>query len=94
MLGLQQFMTTMHYFDMRINFAQGDKLLLFTDGLIDAKNPDREEFSMERVVSVIKQNANLPINILGSHIIDACADFKQEQALSDDICILGIEVDD
>ena len=94
MLGLQQFMTTMHYFDMRINFAQGDKLLLFTDGLIDAKNPDREEFSMERVVSVIKQNANLPINILGSHIIDACADFKQEQAPSDDICILGIEVDD
>ena len=94
MLGLQQFMTTMHYFDMRINFAQGDKLLLFTDGLIDAKNPDREEFSMERVVSVIKQNANLPINILGSHFIDACADFKQEQAPSDDICILGIEVDD
>ncbi len=94
MLGLQQFMTTMHYFDMRINFSKGDKLLLFTDGLIDAKNPNREEFSMERVVSVIKKSAELPINILGSHIIDACVDFKQEQAPSDDICILGIEVDD
>ncbi|WP_423055690.1 PP2C family protein-serine/threonine phosphatase [Acetobacterium carbinolicum] len=94
MLGLQQFMTTMHYFDMRINFSKGDKLLLFTDGLIDAKNPNREEFSMERVISVINKNADSPINLIGSHIIDACVDFKQDQAPSDDICILGIEVDD
>lgn len=94
MLGLQQFMTTMHYFDMRISFSRGDKLLLFTDGLIDAKNPDREEFSMERVVAVIKDHADSPINLIGSHIIDACGDFKQDQAPSDDICILGIEVDD
>lgn len=94
MLGLQQFMKTMHYFDMRINFSRNDKLLLFTDGLVDAKNPEREEFSMDRIISVIKQNPDLPINLLGSHIIDACAEFKQGQPPSDDICILGIEVDD
>jgi len=84
----------MHYFDMRINFSRNDKLLLFTDGLVDAKNPEREEFSMDRIISVIKQNPDLPINLLGSHIIDACAEFKQGQPPSDDICILGIEVDD
>ncbi len=94
MLGLQQFMTTMHYFDMRINFSKGDKLFLFTDGLVDAKNSDQEEFSFERVISVIKKHADLPINLIGSHIIEACAKFKQDQAPSDDICILGIEVDD
>ncbi|MBU4438716.1 MAG: serine/threonine-protein phosphatase [Firmicutes bacterium] len=94
MLGLQQFMKTMHYFDMRINFSKGDKLLLFTDGLVDAKNPDREDFSMERVVSVVKNNFDLPINLIGSHIIDACIEFKKDQASSDDICILGIEVDE
>ncbi|MBI4857635.1 MAG: serine/threonine-protein phosphatase [Acetobacterium woodii] len=94
MLGLQQFMKTMHYFDMRINFSKGDKLLLFTDGLVDAKNPDREDFSMERVVSVVKNNFDLPINLIGAHIIDACIDFKGDQAPSDDICILGIEVDE
>jgi sigma-B regulation protein RsbU (phosphoserine phosphatase) len=84
----------MHYFDMRINFSKGDKLLLFTDGLIDAQNPNGEEFSIERVVSVIKQNADSPINLIGCHIIDACIDFKMDQPPSDDICILGIEVDD
>jgi len=94
MLGLQQFMTTMHYFDMRINFSHGDKLLLFTDGLIDAKNQEREEFALERVTSVIKKHADSPINLIGNHIIDACIDFKQDQPPSDDICILGIEVDD
>lgn len=94
MLGLQQFMKTMHYFDMRINFSKGDKLLLFTDGLVDAKNPDREDFSIERVVSVVKKNFDLPINLIGGHIIDACIEFKEDQAPSDDICILGIEVDE
>lgn len=94
MLGLQQFMKTMHYFDMRINFSKGDKLLLFTDGLVDAKNPDREDFSIERVVAVVKNNFDLPINLIGGHVIDACIDFKGDQAPSDDICILGIEVDE
>lgn len=94
MLGLQQFMSTMHYFDMRISFTSGDKLLLFTDGLVDAKNPQEEEFTIERVVSVIKENADSPINLIGNHIIDACIEFKEDQAPSDDICVLGIEVDD
>lgn len=94
MLGLQQFMKTMHYFDMRINFSKGDKLLLFTDGLVDAKNPEREDFSIERVVAVVKNNFDLPINLIGGHVIDACIDFKGDQAPSDDICILGIEVDE
>jgi sigma-B regulation protein RsbU (phosphoserine phosphatase) len=94
MMGLQQFMQTMHYADIRINFSKGDKLLLFTDGLIDAKSPEKEEFSIERVVSVVKKHHDMPINMIGGHIIDACLDFKQHQAPSDDICILGIEVDD
>lgn len=94
MLGLQQFMHTMHYFDMRLNFSKGDKLLLFTDGLVDAKNPDDEEFSMERIISVAQKHSDLPINMIGGNIIDACIDFKKGQAPSDDICILGIEVDE
>ncbi len=94
MLGLQQFMDSMHYFDMRINFSKEDKLFLFTDGLIDAKNPDLEEFSIERVSSIVKQNAHLPINTIGNNIIEACLNFKQNQPPSDDICVLGLEVDE
>lgn len=94
MLGLQQFMHTMHYFDMRLNFLKGDKLLLFTDGLVDAKNPDEEDFSMERVITVAQKHSDLPINMIGGNIIDACIDFKRNRPPSDDICILGIEVDE
>ena len=94
MMGLCQFMPSMNYFDKRIRFSRGDKLFLFTDGLVDAQNPDEEEFSIERVIDVVTKYARLPINRIGEKIVDACMTFKQALTLSDDICILGIEFEE
>ncbi|MBC3798563.1 PP2C family protein-serine/threonine phosphatase [Acetobacterium tundrae] len=94
MLGLQQYMPEMNYFDMFLDFSKGDKLLLFTDGLVDAQNPESEEFSMERLIFIAKNSSHLPINQIGKNIITACMEFNRHQPPSDDICILGIEFDE
>lgn len=91
MMGLCQFMPSMNYYDKRILFSRGDKLFLFTDGLIDAQNPDEEEFSIDRVIEVATQYASLPINRIGEKIVETCMTFRQSLTSSDDICLLGIE---
>ncbi len=94
MLGLQQFLNATSYNDLRVKFTKGDKLLLFTDGLVDAKDPDKNEFGMDRIIDVIRHSFNQPINQIGSTIINACFKFKSGQMPSDDICLLGLEVEE
>lgn len=94
MLGLHQFLNTTNYNDLRVTFTAGDKLLLFTDGLVDARNPGKNEFGMDRIIDVIKNSFDLPINRIGSNVIKACFSFKEDQLPSDDICLLGLEVEE
>ncbi len=93
MLGLYQLMSNAHYYDMRVDFSNGDKLILFTDGLTDARNHNKEEFTFDRILSVINDSITLPVSRLCGNIINSCLEFKQNQTASDDICLIGIEYD-
>lgn len=93
MIGLHQLMLDIVYVDKKLDFSVGDKLILLTDGLIDARNFDGEEFSSERVVSIVKKSFDLSITRICENIIDDFKDFKLSKDQSDDVCILGIEYD-
>jgi serine phosphatase RsbU (regulator of sigma subunit) len=41
--------------DNEIILSKGDTLLLFTDGITEAKNKDKEMFSEERLVEIFKE---------------------------------------
>jgi serine phosphatase RsbU (regulator of sigma subunit) len=42
---------------LRIEFEAGDLLFMFTDGIVEAKNRNREEFGYERLKEIIVRNA-------------------------------------
>ncbi|MGL4607334.1 MAG: PP2C family protein-serine/threonine phosphatase [Eubacteriaceae bacterium] len=93
MIGLQQLTSNLTYNDIKLDFSYGDKLFLMTDGLIDERNYDNEEFSLERVVSIISKEKHLAVSRICDHIIMEYQNFKKTKAPSDDVCILGIEYD-
>jgi len=48
----------------RFQVSEGDYLVLFTDGLNEARNSTGEEFSTNRLLSIIRNNASLdPVNL-------------------------------
>ena len=69
-----------------INVRSGDVLLLYTDGIEEGKNPDREEFGLERIVPVLQAEWAKP----GAYILGAlfyeferfAAGVKQEDDLT------------
>ena len=70
----------------------GDRLLLYTDGVIEIRNPIGEEFGIERFDLVLQESAALPPTEILPKIISEIYRFSENTPANDDISLLMIEV--
>jgi phosphoserine phosphatase RsbU/P len=75
------------YEEKEVFLSQGDEMILYTDGIIEAKNRDGEEYGFERLEGVIKQRNCDPI----TEIKNSVDDFIYYE-LEDDFTILRLKV--
>ena len=74
-----------------IDFNKGDKLLLYTDGVNEAQNEKRDEYSIERVEEFLNSNSNKkPVQIIDELVADVNK-FTANKIQSDDLTIMAIE---
>ena len=82
----------LEYFNVRpasIQLVAGDILLLYTDGVTEALNPQGDEqFGTERLAAVIRQNEHLPAEGLTGKIREALYEFTQGSLLVDDVTLV------
>ncbi len=72
-----------------VQLQEGDTLLLYTDGIIEALNPQgNEQFGYDRLAEIIQQNEALPANELTQKIRQAVNDFTHGSLLADDITLI------
>lgn len=64
------------YTDARIEFNSGDRLLLFTDGLTELRNPSADEFGEERLIELLVANRKLNAESLRDRIVETVVDFS------------------
>lgn len=75
------------FVNYQILLFPGDKLILYTDGLVDAKNSQNEEYSLSRLKSTISDYSKFGIDYLADAIIKDAKKFTGAKA-SDDITLL------
>lgn len=75
----------------RVSLNEGDRVLLFTDGLTEARNSEGELFSIERVRSVICSSPVKSSSELLKRLESAVMQYTRG-ALSDDFAVLLMEV--
>jgi len=63
----------------------GDTLIVFSDGVSEAQNPNSEEFGEDRLMSCLEGNRDLPAPNLLKCILEAVQQFRGEAAQSDDL---------
>ena len=81
------------YQDKELQLNQGDILLLYTDGLVEAINPQgTEQFGYDRLLEVVHQNEGLHANALLQKLRQALNDFTQGSLLTDDITLVVCKV--
>jgi serine phosphatase RsbU (regulator of sigma subunit) len=78
----------------KIQIYPGDFLMLFTDGLVEARNRFEEEFGEERLRSVAENSPNLSAEEIKDHILNEITDFIGDTPLHDDLTFIIIKMSD
>jgi sigma-B regulation protein RsbU (phosphoserine phosphatase) len=82
------------YSAITLPLGQGDKIVLVTDGIIEAKNSSGKDFGMERLRQVVKINHSLPIKHFTDALMEELARWSGNglgPSQSDDITLLAID---
>ncbi|MDX1960373.1 MAG: SpoIIE family protein phosphatase [Leptospiraceae bacterium] len=78
---------------IRQTFEVGDKVFLYTDGLIEATSPEGEEFGEHRVSELILQNHDLPARELTKKLLKVLSNYSgMKKGFEDDITFVAIDI--
>jgi phosphoserine phosphatase RsbU/P len=72
----------------------GDRIILYTDGIVEARNSSGEEFGMDRLKGMVEENHALPVDRFADAVLDAVARWSEKisgPSQSDDITLLAID---
>ncbi len=76
---------TVDYEVFELNLMDGDKIIFYTDGIVETKNYLNEEFGIDRLRKIVEKSDSIP-----ERVLKEMEDFKGNQ--KDDIAILEIEI--
>jgi sigma-B regulation protein RsbU (phosphoserine phosphatase) len=72
--------------------AEIDRMILFTDGVLEAENQSGEPFFENRLMEIIANQTEAPLEGLLDGILSSVLAFSDRNQFDDDVCLLGIEV--
>lgn len=81
-----------YYRTSKIQLNQGDRIILITDGILEAMNDIDEQYGWERLINSLKDPSAVTICDTVQRIISGLAVFTDIEKLHDDATIIGIEV--
>ncbi len=67
---------------------RGDRLLLYTDGVIEARNPVGDSFDMRHLEIILAEGNDLTCDTLIEEIYQQLASFAQKESFDDDLCMV------
>jgi sigma-B regulation protein RsbU (phosphoserine phosphatase) len=70
----------------------GDRILLYTDGVLEAPRPDGQLFGRERFLAALEQAGDTSLPDLKAAVLTSLHDFIGGEPCHDDVTLLAIEV--
>ena len=80
------------YEQFAISMAPGDRLFVYTDGIIDTPDPRGESFGLVRLKDVLDANTGVPLSELKSAVLKALNQYAQKELTHDDVTLIALEI--
>ena len=81
------------YNSQPLQLNPGDVLVVYSDGVTEADNPEGEMFGEERLRNIIQSEAAAGVEVLKKQILDAIERFTEGTSQTDDITFLLVQSD-
>jgi phosphoserine phosphatase RsbU/P len=75
-----------------ISMEPGSVVVCYTDGLVEIENEKSENFGIEPVMKIVKNNPEIKMKSLIDSIIDSAKSFNDKKAYPDDIALLAFRI--
>ena len=80
------------YSQITISMTPGDRLFAYTDGIIDAPNPEGESFGLARLKDALDASTGAPLSELKSAVLKTLHEFTEKKLTHDDITLIVMEI--
>ena len=77
--------------EQRKKIDPGDKVIFYTDGIIEYENSSENFYGKERFYRLLEESSKEPLNILMDKIMESLLDFGENTPPKDDISLLAFE---
>jgi len=77
--------------EVQIDTKQGDIVLLYTDGLVEAMNQYKEQFGLEKVKSILKHNSTDSAECIINKLMQGVSMFRQDTVIHDDLTMIMLK---
>jgi sigma-B regulation protein RsbU (phosphoserine phosphatase) len=78
------------YRTSRVGLDPGDLLVFYTDGVLDARNPDGDTFSSRRLIKAIRRSRGLEPMDVCANILSTIGLFQSEEPQFDDLTLMTV----
>ena len=85
---------TSTYSSVSFSLEHSDRIVLFTDGIVEAKNPSGIEFGVDRVRQILQSKHDLPLGRFADAVLYGLSDWSEHaigSSQSDDMTLLAID---
>jgi sigma-B regulation protein RsbU (phosphoserine phosphatase) len=80
------------YEQFAISMVPGDRLFVYTDGIIDTPSPDGESFGLARLKHVLDANPKASLSELKSVVLKTLHEYTEKELTHDDITLMALEI--
>jgi sigma-B regulation protein RsbU (phosphoserine phosphatase) len=82
-----------NYQETEIGLSPGDRLLFYTDGIVEAMNAQEEIFRFERLIDVVQESKSLDADSLLKKILTRVNEFAGDASQHDDLTLVVVNVE-
>jgi sigma-B regulation protein RsbU (phosphoserine phosphatase) len=75
-----------------VQLGSGDRLFLYTDGIVEASNLEEEQFGVERITETLNKASKESIDHAITLLLEEVQTWSSDVGLDDDVSILALEV--
>ena len=87
-LGFPKFDEPEQYYSTEVEWHSGDLLVLYSDGITEAFNPDAEMYGLERFKALITEKRHLSPMEIKAEILSDLQAYQQDESTNDDITLV------